>query len=690
MSKVKFVFCTHNHQPVGNFGWVFERAYQVSYKPFMQVMLNHPKIRWSLHASGMLWEYISKEHPDYIKSVKKLVASGNLEILSGGYYEPIMTSIPDRDKIGQINKLTAYLENKFGCEEVNGAWLAERVWEPGLAKNLCEAGIEYTVLDDAHFAAAGMEPENLRGYYTTEEQGCSLNIFPISQNLRYSIPFQNVENTINYFKKAALNAGKDGQPPVLVMADDGEKFGMWPGTNKHVYENGWLEKFLTAIEENSDIVETASFSEILKTRKSSGMVYLPCASYFEMSEWSLPSDAQQKFENVLGRYSGDAEAKTFMRGGFWRNFLSKYEESNNMHKKMLYVSDKIKKYTDNNKPFSEKSLDSLYAGQCNCAYWHGVFGGLYLPHLRNAVYNSLLKAENLYNKSFLKRSSWTSCDFDCDMENEYLYESKTQNIYVKADRGGSIFEFDILKISHNLLDVLTRRYESYHKRLKDNISRAVIASDDDEEVRTIHNDEIKVKEAGLDKYLSYDLYRRASLIDHFIPKETKHEDFTFVRFKENGDFVSGKYEAKISASKLILKRNGKVDGNDICLTKTIIPSVTGYAVHYEIENNSDKEADLCFVPEQVFAFSSRTGDDCADLKEISLWKRYDDYFKIEVEVKLSEKSAAFVYPIETISNSENGYEKTYQGTVFAPLVKKVLKPGESFKFDMETVVNIKI
>ncbi|MCL2145298.1 MAG: DUF1926 domain-containing protein [Endomicrobia bacterium] len=683
MNKVKFIFCTHNHQPVGNFGWVFEKAYQVSYKPFMQVMLKHPKIKWSLHASGMLWEYISKEHPDYVKNVKKLVSSGNLEILSGGYYEPIMTSIPDRDKIGQIKKLTDYLKNKFGCEEANGVWLAERVWEPGLAKILCEAGIEYTVLDDAHFAAAGMEPESLSGYYTTEEQGYRLNIFPISQSLRYLIPFQNVENSINFFKSIA---SRGGQNPVSVMADDGEKFGMWPGTNKHVYENGWLENFLTAIEENSDTVETASFSEILKTGKSSGKVYLPCASYFEMSEWSLPSAAQQKFENAIHRYGGDNEAKTFLRGGFWRNFLSKYEEADNMHKKTLYISDKVKRYVDGNKPHAEKILDNLYAGQCNCAYWHGVFGGLYLPHLRNAVYNSLLKAENLYNKSFLKRSSWSIFDFDCDMENEYLYESKFHNIYVKADKGGSIFEFDILKINHNLLDVLTRRYEFYHEKLRDNTARAVIANNNEQEVRTIHNDEVKVKESGLDKYLSYDRHRRASLVDHFIAQDTKYDDFIFARFSELGDFVSAKYEADVSDSKLLLERNGKVEGNDVKLSKIITPSAAGYTVSYEIKNNSGKELDLCFVPEQVFAFSSKTGDDFADLKEMDLWKRYDDFFKIEVVIKLSEKCDMWIYPIETVSNSENGYEKTYQGTCAAALVRKILKPEQSFKFVMETVV----
>jgi alpha-amylase len=128
------------------------------------------------------------------------------------------------------------------------------------------------------------------------------------------------------------------------MADDGEKFGMWPTTYKHVYENEWLEKFLTALEENSDIVETTTFSEILKTKKSLGRVYLPCSSYDEMAEWTLPVEAQQSFENVLEKYKYDNEVKRFLSGGFWRNFLTKYEEANNLHKKMIYVSEKIENF----------------------------------------------------------------------------------------------------------------------------------------------------------------------------------------------------------------------------------------------------------------------------------------------------------------------------------------------------------
>jgi predicted glycosyl hydrolase (DUF1957 family) len=47
-------------------------------------------------------------------------------------------------------------------------WLAERVWEPHLAKPIAEAGVEYVILDDNHFKAAGLpghfSPHSFRVY----------------------------------------------------------------------------------------------------------------------------------------------------------------------------------------------------------------------------------------------------------------------------------------------------------------------------------------------------------------------------------------------------------------------------------------------------------------------------------------------------------------------------------------------
>ncbi|MCL2388832.1 MAG: DUF1926 domain-containing protein [Elusimicrobia bacterium] len=687
MDKVKFIFCVHNHQPVGNFDWVFQKAYEMSYKPFMDVMLKHPNLKWSMHASGMLWEFLIDNHPDYIKNVKKMVASGRLELLTGGYYEPILSSIPDKDKIGQINKLTKFLKDKFNYD-ARGLWFAERVWEPSLACILAACGIKFVVLDDAHFASVGMNPETLNGYYTTEDSGHAINIFPISQQLRYMIPFQNVENSINYFK----HLRESRQNPVSVLADDGEKFGLWPGTNKHVYENKWLENFVSEIEKNSEHIEMSHFCDVLESQKSSGRIYLPCASYFEMSEWTLPAGAQMEFENVLHAHGADNTLKRFLKGSFWRNFLVKYEEANNMHKKMLRVSAKAQTYAESGKPMREKILNHLYAGQCNCAYWHGVFGGLYLPHLRNAIYKELLKAENIYNKSFLKTAVWSVVDFDLDASDEALFESKTQNIYVSPTHGGTIFEFDGLKHNYNFTNVLTRRFESYHKKLKDNIHNAVLAGTDGDGVKTIHDEAVKVKETGLDRYLSYDAHRRSSLRDHFFDVNTYPEHFASASFKDCGDFAGGHYNYKINAKKLELWRNGKVYVNneayDVKITKIITPleGDIGYTAEYNIENNSKNALEIRFGVEQVFAFSSKMPEDTNLIENTNQWKRVDEGLNFSAEVSLDISCDFWVSPIETVANSEDGYERTYQGTAAVSVIKATIEAAKNLKFTLTTKI----
>lgn len=686
MKKVKFVFAVHNHQPIGNFKWVFQKGYDISYRPFIDIMLKHKNIKWNMHCSGMLWDFFIKECPEYITMVKKLIKCGNLEIISGGYYEPMLSVIPQVDRVGQIKQLSDFIKNKLKYNS-SGAWVAERVWEPSLAKDLSESGIKYTVLDDVHFTSVGIDANNLNGYFVSEDQGYKINVFPISQKLRYFIPFQDVNVTIDYFKKLA----SEDKEQVVVLADDGEKFGMWPGTFKHVYENGWLDKFLTALEENFDIVETVTFNEVLKTVKPLGRIYLPTNSYFEMSEWTLPSSIQNDFDSFMKQNENNERVKPFIKGSFWRGFLAKYEESNNMHKKMLRISNKIQKFISSKNQQNDAAIQFLYAGQCNCAYWHGVFGGLYLPHLRNAIYENLLKAENIYNNIHNQKPIWHKTDFDCDGSDEFLYESKLQNIYVSPKKGGSIFEFDILKDNYNFSNVLTRRYEGYHKKLKDAIMNNNIS--DSQELTSIHTDAVKVKEIGLENHLYYDWYQKTSLLDHFFHNDTTYNEIYSAKFREQGDFVLGEYNARINKNNLELSKDGKVWFNDLHLPVKVKKIITplkneGYSVEYLITNLSDTKQNFTFGTEQVFAFSEYEQDkDNTKIENKKKWNRTDNNLKMEIGVESSKACDYWIVPIYTVSMSENGYERTYQGTTVINVYKFCLEPQKIFKFKLKIVVN---
>jgi len=695
--KINLILGVHNHQPVGNFDNVFKWASETAYKPFLDVLELHPSIKMTFHYTGCLIDYLEENDPEVMSRLKTLVKRGQSEVLTGGYYEPVMPSIPDRDKEGQIKKLTKFIKEKLSYSP-RGMWLAERVWEPSLAKTLKGSGVEYIVLDDAHFLASGINEKKLRGYYVTEEQGVALKIFPISQKLRYLIPFAVPEETIEYLR----NEASDDPSALLVMADDGEKFGVWPDTSKTCYEEKWLENFFGLLEKNSDWINTTTFSEYVKDYPAVDRLYLPTASYFEMSEWSLPAAAQVDFENIAK--DADASLKRFLKGGFWRNFLTKYSESNNMHKKMLYVSEKVERFSGDKK-LKARAVNSLYKGQCNCAYWHGIFGGLYLPHLRHAIFKNLIDAENLLDsKSPDTKTQLEILDFDKDETDEAVISNDMLSACIKPSCGGIITEIDFRPGCFNLCDVLTRRFEAYHTK----VNQAVIKQEG-RKLETIHG-VYYTKELGLGKYLRYDWYDRGCLIDHFFRNGTTLEKFSDCQYGEVGDFVNQPYilsqDSKDSRTNtLTLKRSGGLwlSGGVVPLKVTKGIGLDGdiLKADYEIENISDKDTEVWPAIEFNFALSNPFDDKCCfvaderkekvssktSFENRKIFSLLDGFNGFDVNIETSRDFSFWVFPIWTVSLSEGGFEKAYQGSSVTVNKTFFLKAGEKLNFTIKIKIN---
>ena len=172
-----------------------------------------------------------------------LAAAGRVELLLSGFYEPVLASLPRRDRIEQIQWMREALRRRFGVE-ATGLWLTERVWEPELAADLADAGVRYALVDDRHFEVCGIPEERLHAPYWTESDTRRVALFPIDERLRYLVPFRPPEETAAYLQSLRA-AGHQ----LAVLADDGEKFGGWPWTREWVYEKGWLDGFMHAIRE---------------------------------------------------------------------------------------------------------------------------------------------------------------------------------------------------------------------------------------------------------------------------------------------------------------------------------------------------------------------------------------------------------------------------------------------------------
>ncbi|OGS93917.1 MAG: glycosyl hydrolase [Gallionellales bacterium RBG_16_56_9] len=459
---VSLLFGVHAHQPVGNFPEVIDDAHLRCYRPFLQVLHRFPEFRFAVHFSGWLLDYLLQKFPEDMALLQEMVARGQVELFGAGDTEPVLAVIPEQDRHGQLTRFSDKLEAKLG-QRPQGAWLTERVLEATVVPSLVDAGIRYVTVDDYHFLCAGKEANQLNGYYTTEEGGKPLDLFPISEGLRYRIPFAPAHEVIGYMEWLA----EQGENAAAVYFDDIEKFGIWPETYEWVYEKKWLESFIRGVLA-SEKIKPRTYKEYHDEVKTRGIVYLPTTSYIEMNEWTLPAAAAAKYadlvarEKISGRYE---EHKAYIRGGIWKNFFTRYPESNWMHKRMLALSLRVAQLPENKR--TAALLDDLYETQANDAYWHGLFGGLYLPHLRRAVYNAIIRLEAKLDR-IAPRKAAIPADFDKDGIDEFcLFNSELQAI-VKLDGYGGICEFDDYRLNHNFVDTLRRQAEHYFEKIHKN------------------------------------------------------------------------------------------------------------------------------------------------------------------------------------------------------------------------------
>ncbi len=691
MSKFQFVLLMHAHQPVGNFDEVFERAYADCYLPFIEVLARHPAIRMGLHYSGPLLEWIERAHPQYFDRLRALVAQGQVELVGGGFYEPVLIAIPPQDRREQITRLADYIEKHFGARP-RGAWLAERVWEPQLPSALAEAGVEYALVDDNHFLGAGFEPEQLYGYYLSEDLCHAVKLLPGLKPLRYTIPFRDPAETTQFLHQAA-GAHPGG---FATMGDDLEKFGVWPGTNEHCYRNGWLEKFFSALEQCAGWLEIATPADALDSHAPLDRADLPAASYTEMAEWSLPAPVRGRYHGLLEEFSSRPDLLPFLRGGIWRNFLSKYGEANLLHKKMLHVSDKVKKLGQSrrhDKAFSEahkQAATLLLRGQCNDAYWHGVFGGLYSPHLRTALWNSLAQAEAIADGLAHRKRQYAevvTLDFDADGRDEIYFTSDRYAALIEPEDGGTLSALDFRLSNITLVNSLMRRTESYHAALRDLSARNA------EGLQSIH-EQTRTKEDGLERWLNYDRWPRHAFRLLLFGQEKSYADCSAVRLDEDAALAAGRYRVvDLSSDRVTLASDASHDW-PAEKTLSFLPTPEGFDIICDVTlgRGAPGAASVAVGIEVVVNFLAPSAPDRyfeSDGKRFPLrWgsavpggtlRIVDAWQGAAVTLEAPGARDFWIAPIETVSESEDGFERIYQGSQVIAIWPVELAPGGEWK-----------
>ena len=711
--RIGLALTLHNHQPVGNFGWVIEETYVAAYLPMVEALERHPSVRMGLHYTGPLLEWLVREHPDFVERVRAIAARGQVEILGGGYFEPVLASIPERDRIAQLVRMADEIERNFGHRPTT-AWLAERVWEPSLPTSLAAAGYRATILDDSHFRAAGVAEDAMWGPYTTEDQGQLVSVFGTEQGLRNRIPFRPVEEVIEHLR---LNATEDGTR-LGTMGDDGEKFGAWPSTGRLCWgEARWVDRFFEALEDNADWLVTTTSSDWLAAHQPLGRVYVPVGSYAEMGAWALMPDEARSFMQTLERDRAEGRPEPrWMRGASWRNFQVKYREVNDIHKRMLRVSTKV----DGLPPgaLRDQAHDHLLRGQSNDIYWHGVFGGIYLADLRLATLGQLIEAEALADAAAGDLRHALTADLDLDGRDEVLLADAGQVVTVDLDEGAGIGDWDIRGVRHALTSVLRRRPEAYHAailRASGGQGDAPGADSDrfsgDDGPTSIHGVS-RAKEEGLAEHLRYDDHERRSGLVRFLASDATAVTYGAGEIEDLGTAID-------APNRIVALSDGRLDtvadaavavaGVSVPVSVAKVIELGGSAngptleVAVTIANHGDRrivarlglEWSLMMLggggnPSAWYEANGmrQAHDTAGSASGIGSIKQGNDWIGIALESRLEPAGDAWWAPIETVSNSEAGFERVYQGSALLLSWRIDLAPGADLTVRVANLVTL--
>ncbi|MHB8231459.1 MAG: alpha-amylase/4-alpha-glucanotransferase domain-containing protein [bacterium] len=679
---VKFILGFHCHQPVGNFDFVFKKVHEKSYSPLIRTLTAH-NVKFCLHVSGVLLEWWEDNDPELIKIIAKGVENEEIEIIGGGYYEPVLAAIPKKDRLKQLDMMGGALKRLFG-KYPEGAWITERIWQPDIIKDLKEAGLNYAFLDDFQFFQAGISPDDIDGIFRTEYDGEYFDVFPIHERLRYKIPFAEPDESL--YEVEHLN---DRFSNLSVMFDDGEKMGGWPDTYEWVYgkdgNKGWLENFINSANSNDGYsgIKFELPSRILDNNAARVPVYLPISSYREMGEWTLPVEKRHSYEEIRSQ-----NPSAPLSGGIWHNFLTRYPEANLHHKRMLNLSYKINYTVKTYHKYLKGALNELLKSQANDAYWHGVFGGIYLPHLRRGIHKALITSYKLYKDELKEVLEKEPYDFDTDGEKEILFSNDYWLIIYKPSAGSFIaldyIEKDLIHslgdvfCLHNEYDILKLKENSFEKGegKEDNTDINEDKKDGGEPPLTIHKDArypSDLSERDLIIYPgllpAFEIVFNGGQIyfkDEFIEED---RDKNFIKLKAGGyagDYNSGNkindadnevfanLEIKIGRSlEFYINSKPKETGRLDIIFRFAFPGGDGPAVNIKIGE------ELKGLNNYIRKETPINSDNFIYLSD-SFWGGKIN-LKERTASKYLKKYDAILSPITTVSLSESGYERIFQG-----------------------------
>ncbi|OJF77727.1 MAG: hypothetical protein BKP49_01745 [Treponema sp. CETP13] len=405
-----------------------EKKYQNYYKNIFSYLYAHTTLNVCIFLPGVILEWFEKKHPEILDVLTELVKRKQIEILGGGYYEPLLPLLLPKDRVGQIEALTTRIRKAIG-KRPRGITLAESIWDPSLISSCNSCGIEYAFLDNRLIPRNSYRSVASYSPLIVEDLGRTLTVIPLHQDTKPT-----VKQSSEFFFEHLKNAQNSGNSFVYACFFSPEEF-------DELIQTAWLDEFLELTAKNTNI-NLSIPSIYLKECQIVNKTFIPAGCMSDAAMWTLEPFVPH------AKVFSEALRPTV------RDFLTLYPEAQKLYSRMMNISSMISQ-CKGDKARRKTAREYLWIAQNYAVYMFTGKGGITDQKLRQYSYSNLLRAEQLVRDASNFVDNTTCFDFDFDGILEYVNRFTTYNAFISR-HGGMITELDIMHNYANYCDVMPR------------------------------------------------------------------------------------------------------------------------------------------------------------------------------------------------------------------------------------------
>jgi len=402
----------------------YTTLYQDIYKPLASFLYANPDFKFSFYFTGIQLEWLKKRNPEFFDLIKQLTARKQIEILGGGFYNPVFPLLFPLDRTGQIEMLSSELRKTIG-KRPRGLAICADAWEPSLLASFQSCGMEYVLLDNNLISP----PKRQLLPIVMNDKGKSINILPVSSNF-----IDSDEDVALYLKRIAKETDKivNSSPidRVLAIKISEEKL------KKALKDNSLQTMFQLLNEKYSESIQLSLPHSAIRYSEQFVQAYIPTGVSSDVAKWSF-----EPYKTFVPKTQYPVSI---------HDFLQTYKSRQALYDRMIYVSLLVNQ-CHGDKMRKKAAREKLWAAQLGDAYV-GTNSDVFVNSLqRQNAYKSLNEAEKIVRECSGFHESVTKFDYNSDGFNEYVCRLD-KYIACIGLQSGSVFELDILKSFGNYAD----------------------------------------------------------------------------------------------------------------------------------------------------------------------------------------------------------------------------------------------